>query len=332
MPFTTREFLDVFAAYNTALWPLVVALWVVTAAVLTSFVMRERVWLPLPMLLLAGHWLWSAVVYHAFFFTAINPAAWLFAALFVLQAVFLIVAASSGGIVVRRLGSWRHVVSSSLIVYGLVYPAIAWADGFAYPHMPTFGVPCPTVILTIGFLIGVSTSSILLSLIPVAWSLLGISAVLSFGIHADLVLPAAGVLLVVDLIRKRSHAMKTLSFARVLAVVVALSVFVPAAAIAQANQHDHAQQAAQKGGTKMDQMKMGDMKMDAKMMEEMAAKNKANTARLNALMATVKSSTGEAKVAAMADVMAVLLEERTAMQEHCASMVNMMNMMHTMKK
>ena len=119
--------------------------------------------------------------------------------------------------------------------------------------------------------------------------------------------------------------MKKLSFAGMLAVLVATLLFVPAStAFAQADQHDHAQSAAQKGGMKMDQMKMGEMKMDAAMMEEMAAKKKANTERINALMATVKSATGETKVAAMADVIAVLLQERTAMQEHCASMMSMM--------
>ena len=119
--------------------------------------------------------------------------------------------------------------------------------------------------------------------------------------------------------------MKTLSFARMLAVLIAMLLVVPAsAAFAQAAQHDHAQPAAQKGGMKMDQMKMGEMKMDAAMMEEMAAKRKANTGRITALMMTVKSATGEARVAAMADVMAVLLEERAAMQEHCAAMMKMM--------
>ena len=216
------------------------------------------------------------------------------------------------------------MVSSALILYSLLYPAIVWADGFLYPRMPTFGVPCPTVVLTLGFLVAVSTSSVLLSVIPVAWSVLGLSAVWSFGVHADLVLPAAGALLVVDLIRRRSQVMRKLSFAGVLAVLVAMLLFVPAsAAFAQANQHEHDQQ-AQKGGMKMDQMKMGEMKMDPRMMEEMAAKKKANTERITALMATVKSATGEAKVAAMADVIAVLLEERAAMQEHCAAMMKMM--------
>ena len=39
--------------------------------------------------LLAAHWAWSAVAYHVAFFTRINPAAWLFATLFLGQAVLL---------------------------------------------------------------------------------------------------------------------------------------------------------------------------------------------------------------------------------------------------
>lgn len=121
--------------------------------------------------------------------------------------------------------------------------------------------------------------------------------------------------------------MRKLSFASVLAVFIAMLLFVPASpALAQVTPHDHGQQ-AQKSGMKMDQMKMGEMKMDGTMMEEMAAKKKANTGRITALMATVTSATGEARVAAMADVVGVLLEERAAMQEHCAAMMKMMTMM-----
>lgn len=324
MPFTSNEFLDVFAAYNQAVWPFAAILWLLTMLVFGALVSGASIPASLPRLLLAGHWLWAGLVYHAWFFTAINPAAWLFAALFVTQGVLFIVFRSSARQVVDGAGATRRVVASLLIAYSLIYPIVVWADGFVYPRMPTFGVPCPTVLLTIGVLLAACRPSVLLSIIPVGWSVIAGSAAWLFGVHADFVLPAAGGVLVVDLILRRSHVMKKLSFGGVFIVLVAMFVFVPAApALAQAAQHDHEQQ-AQKGGMKMDQMKMGDMKMDAKMMEEMAAKKKANTERINALMTTVKSATGEAKVAAMADVIGVLLEERTAMQEHCAAMMKMM--------
>ena len=103
-------------------------------------------------------------------------------------------------------------------------------------------------------------------------------------------------------------------------ILAAMLVIVPASSVfAQAAQHDHGQQAQPEAG-----MTMGDMKMGARMMDEMAAKKKANTDRIASLMAQVKSATGDAKVAAMADVIAVLLEERAAMGEHCASMMSMM--------
>ena len=40
------------------------------------------------MYLLATLWIWNAVAYHALLFTRINPAAWLFAALFTMEGGF----------------------------------------------------------------------------------------------------------------------------------------------------------------------------------------------------------------------------------------------------
>lgn len=108
---------------------------------------------------------------------------------------------------------------------------------------------------------------------------------------------------------------------RTIALAATVVLMAPAAAFAQAeHQHETEQQAQGKMenmSKKMEQMKakMGSMNMD-----DMAAKKKANTERLNALMAQMKNARGEAKVAAMADVITVLLEERAAMQDHCATM------------
>jgi hypothetical protein len=86
LPFASEEFFDLFAAYNGTLWPAVVALWVASVLagvrLLSSRRSHDR-WITG---LLAVHWAWSAVAYHVVFFTRINPAAWLFAAIFLLQA------------------------------------------------------------------------------------------------------------------------------------------------------------------------------------------------------------------------------------------------------
>src|SRR5687768_17487235 len=167
MPFTADAFLDVFAAYNKALWPFAVVSWAITVVVVALFVSGRPRSTALLRILLAGHWLWAGVMYHAFFFAAINPAAWVFAAVFVINAILLLTVRPFDSSSAARRGSTRHAISTVLMVYALLYPAVAWADGFIYPRMPTFGVPCPTTILTIGFLIAVSARSFLLSAIPI---------------------------------------------------------------------------------------------------------------------------------------------------------------------
>ena len=90
LPFTREQFFDLLAAYNAALWPAVIALWVASVLAVVWLVSSPRprdAWLSG---LLAAHWAWSAVAYHVAFFTRINPAAWLFAAMFVVQTALLI--------------------------------------------------------------------------------------------------------------------------------------------------------------------------------------------------------------------------------------------------
>jgi len=311
MPFTRDAFLDVFAAYNQAVWPWVLGLWMVTGMVFGAFVLGMRPPQALLFLVLAVHWVWAGLMYHAIFFTRLNPAAWMFAALFLAQGIFLFIVARRGSSSFQPPSAWRTTFSSILIVYALAYPVLVRADGFAYPRMPTFGVPCPTAILTIGVLIVTSTTSILLAAIPVMWSLIAGSAAWFFGVHADFVLPVVGVVLAIDLALRRSHVMKKLSLAGVLALLIGVPVF---AAPQQQHQHEQQAQTAQAGDAKMGEMKMGKMKMAGMQMG----------ARLDALMAQVKSSSGEAKVNAMAEVIALLLEERTAMQDHCATTCSMM--------
>lgn len=95
LPFTSQQFFDVFGAYNAVAWPAVVVLWLATLFVFISFV-RGRANTVALWALAAIHWLWSGVVYHALFFTVINPAAWVFAAFFVLEGVGFVWYGSSG--------------------------------------------------------------------------------------------------------------------------------------------------------------------------------------------------------------------------------------------
>jgi hypothetical protein len=199
LPFTRDEFLDVFAVYNTHLWPAAALLWLATVAVVVVFARAARPPRRLMSALLAFHWAWAGVVYHAVLFTAINPAAWLFAGLFVAEAFAF--AWWGTTLEFSRGGSIGQTISWTLIVYALLYPAVAWASGPAYPRLPTFGVPCPTTILTAGLLLAADPPLPAgMTAIPIVWTAVGGSAAFLFGIHADLILPVAGCCLLASLV------------------------------------------------------------------------------------------------------------------------------------
>jgi hypothetical protein len=201
LPFTPADFFDVFGRYNTSLWPAALVLWVVSAAFVAAAIrMREPPHRALSALL-AVHWAWSGLAYHAAFFTRINPAAWLFAALFLAQAgLFVWRGVLQGRLRFSTSGSPRGVVAGALVIYSFLYPVANLTLGMTYPRVPIFGVPCPTTIFTTGLLLAASPPDWRLAAIPVLWSMAGGSAALLLGVRADLILFVAGGLLVANVV------------------------------------------------------------------------------------------------------------------------------------
>ena len=211
LPFTAEQFYQVFAVYNEVLWPAVVTWWLVTLAAVAAAWQSPATgrWL---MWLLALTWAWNALVYHAWLFSAINPAAWGFAVLFLIQAGLL---ASASRRPARPLffvaRGWRQLLGIALTVYAFLYPFLTMAAGHRFPATPTFGVPCPTAILTIGLLLTMPEPPARLTIIPALWALVGGSAAYLLQIPTDYVLLGAGVLLGWMGIRQRylSNVMRT---------------------------------------------------------------------------------------------------------------------------
>jgi len=197
LPFSADEFFDVFGAYNRALWPAAIGLWlyaVLGVVALGRHRPNQRTWIAV---MLATQWVWAGLVYHAGFFSSINPAAWLFSALFVAQGVlFVWFGVLHDRLRFSPLGSPRHTFAWVFIVYALLYPLLAHAGGHTFPRMPTYGVPCPTTLLTIGFLFAADPPvPRLIAVIPITWAFIGGSAALFLGVRADLMLWAAGLAL-----------------------------------------------------------------------------------------------------------------------------------------
>lgn len=193
-PFTTDQFLEVFARYNGAVWP-AHGLFYLLAALVLWLAWRPR---PRAGVIIAGvlafFWAWMGVAYHWTFFRAINPAAAGFAALFVLQAALFVHAGMNRPprLTFRVRGGPASLAGWVLVAYALVaYPLLGLAVGQAYPRMPTFGLPCPTVIFTFGVLLWADRPPLRLLLVPGAWSVLGAFAAAQHGIVQDYGLPAA---------------------------------------------------------------------------------------------------------------------------------------------
>ena len=199
LPFTEMQFLEVFSGYNAMFWWVAILLWLATSFLLIQLIRHHGNSLALTVLA-AVHWLWSGIVYHAVFFTAINPAAWLFALLFVSEGLaFLWFGAVQRQLTFRFEMSLRAIVGLIFLIYSLSYPALVLWAGFRFPLAPGFAVPCPTTIFTVGLLLtAVRPVPGWLIVMPVIWSVIGGSAALSLGMTPDLALFVGGVSLLVD--------------------------------------------------------------------------------------------------------------------------------------
>lgn len=196
IPFTLEQFLNAFARYNIAVWPAQIVLYAIALSAIGLAIQRSTDFSRSISCLLSVLWLWSGIVYHLIFFSRINPAAYLFGVLFILQA-FLIIYAGA----LKRKMSFRFprtsygIMGGLFLVYALViYPVLSFKLQHRYPMMPTFGVPCPTLIFTFGMLLwSRRTVPIYILVIPLLWSLIGLSAALSLGMKEDFGLVIAGV-------------------------------------------------------------------------------------------------------------------------------------------
>jgi hypothetical protein len=204
LPFTSDQFFGVFAAYNRAFLPVAVAFWLAGLLVLVLAWRDPSRAGRLLSLYLGALWLWNGLAYHALLFTRINPAAWLFAALFIVQGALFVRAASRRSPGYFAASGWRRPAGVSLSGYALAYPFLTIALGHLYPATPTFGVPCPTAILTIGVLLTADPAATrALAVAPLIWSGIGGSAAFLLGVPTDYALVVAGLLLSLGLLNDR---------------------------------------------------------------------------------------------------------------------------------
>jgi hypothetical protein len=152
-------------------------------------------------------WAWTGIAYHLIYFTSINKAAFFFAAIFLAgAAAFIWAGAIQGKLAFSATNKICRVTGGVFVIYALlVYPLLSVLFGHDYPLMPTFGLPCPTTIFTIGMLCFLATPYPRYVLAaPIFWALVGSQAIFLFGVYQDLGLLVAGIVALLLTIRQKA--------------------------------------------------------------------------------------------------------------------------------
>lgn len=203
LPFTIEQFFEVFRKYNNAIFPLQIIFYLVALFSVYLVVNPNRTSNKIIAAILSFFWLWMGVAYHILFFSDINQAAYLFGLAFSMQSILFFIY----GIVQTRLSFTLRpgiygITGIGLIVYALVvYPILGFVFDHRFPLSPTFGLPCPTTIFTFGLLLLTNKKvPVTILVIPLVWSVIGLSASLQLGVIEDMGLPVAGLLTVMMLL------------------------------------------------------------------------------------------------------------------------------------
>lgn len=195
LPDPTEQFFEVIRNYNNAVWPAQIVLTLLAVVVIGLLRTGQSGATRVIFAILGLYWAWIATAYHLAFFAAINPAAYAFALLFCLgSAAFLWSALRPGGLIISDRRDSNSALGGGLIAYALiVYPVWSSLTGHAYPNLPTFGLPCPTTIFTIGVLAMVRGGRTWpLFIAPILWALVGVQAAFLLSVLPDLGLGVAG--------------------------------------------------------------------------------------------------------------------------------------------
>lgn len=215
MPFTSEQFFQIFEKYNQAVFPMqVVLILLAIAAILLAI--RPREYSDMVVSGLLGFlWIWTGLIYHLIFFTQINPAAYVFALLFILQSVlFFYEGIAKDRLEFRFEANSNGIAGAILVAYALlIYPIIGYLSGRIYLASPTFGAPCPMTIFTIAMLLWTEEkASAHLLIIPLVWTLIGSFALSEFNVWEDLGLLVAGFLAMILLFRRKGFHHRPFSF------------------------------------------------------------------------------------------------------------------------
>lgn len=205
LPFSLEQFLNVFGRYNTDIWPIQIAFYGLAMAGLFVLVVNHPKKNKVINAILSFFWIWMGIVYHILYFAEINPAANFFGAVFIVQGlIFAYFGLWNRNIEYRANKSIYSAAGIILVLFSLfIYPLMSYSFGHVFPETPTFGLPCPTTIFTLGMLIlSLNRLQWYIYLFPLLWSIVGVTAAINLSITEDFALGVSGAIALVFLLLK----------------------------------------------------------------------------------------------------------------------------------
>lgn len=157
--------------------------------------------------LLGFLWLWIGIVYHIYFFTSINNAAYVFGGLFIIQGLLFLIEIFRNKLEFSLENkSWKYI-GYIFILFGLfIYPIISYLLEGSFQKTISLGLPCPTTIFTFGFLMLTKDRFPKhLLIIPTVWAIIGTSAAINFGVYQDYFMLISAVMANIYLIKRKKH-------------------------------------------------------------------------------------------------------------------------------
>ena len=206
--FSPKTYYRLYELYNAEIWPL--QLLAVAFGVAIPVLIRKGgagCGKAVSAILALG-WVWVAWGFHYRHYATINWAAVWFAAAFALQAGLLVwVGVVRGALDLLPFRDATSRVGLGVFLFALlIFPLVELSLGRSWGGLGVFGIsPDPTVLATLGVLLMARQGHGTLLLIPLAWCVVGGATLWSMGSAEALLLPAAGLLVLVLAGLRRAH-------------------------------------------------------------------------------------------------------------------------------
>lgn len=200
--FGVREvFAEMFGAYNLSVWPMQIITYALGIAAVILIIKKTKYSDMIISGILAFLWLWAGIVWSLVFFCPYRFVYCIAAVVLVVQGLLLFMFGFGVGLKSSLSFKWRgdlySIIGGIAVLYVFIlYPIIGGLTGWGYPQGPIFGVaPCPVCVFTFGMLLLADKRvPVLILIIPLLWSLLGVTAARRFGIYADVGMVVIGIL------------------------------------------------------------------------------------------------------------------------------------------